>query len=81
MSRHVFDCVIDWDFHPQVILCLGFVVAYYLMGSGLSLATLIAAAFAMPFLAVLLFIPYLVVVVIVAACLAGLPTSSSARPR
>jgi len=69
MPKNSFDSIMDWDYHPQIILMLSFCIAYELGGGGLSLALIISSAVAMPFIAIPLFLPYLAIVMLLAALL------------
>jgi len=75
MKKNRFDQIMDWDYHPHVLLFLGFMVGYYLTDDDFSLAALIASAIAMPLIALILFIPYLVIVWVVAGIVARFPAN------
>lgn len=69
MSENKTDSIMDWQYHPQLILILSFCIAYILGSGELSLALIISSTVAMPFIAIALFLPYLAVVMLLAALL------------
>jgi hypothetical protein len=70
MVENCFFRIMDWPYHPRLIMLSGFLVSLYagMSGSDAPLwAGLVASAFITPFMAVFLFIPYLITVVVLAA--------------
>jgi hypothetical protein len=69
MSKSIFERIMDWPYHPHMMITLGFAGCFTaaMQGGGSIWAGLIAAAFTAPFAALLLFLPYLVIVVVLAA--------------
>lgn len=71
MSKNSFDRIMDWPYHPQMIIAIAFAGCFVAatQGGGPAWAALIASAIIAPFAALLLFLPYLVIVVALAALL------------
>jgi len=71
MSKNSFDRIIDWPYHPQMIIAVAFAGCFVAatQGGGPAWAALIVSAIVAPFGALLLFLPYLVTVVVLAALL------------
>jgi len=72
----------DWPYHPQLILLLsGLCVVVLGWNSGSLFALVLVAALLAPIVSAFLFIPYLLTASVLAALLALLPASRSARRR
>ncbi len=71
MPKNSFDHIIDWPYHPQMIIAITFAGCFVaaIHGGGTAWAALIVSAIVAPFGALLLFLPYLVTVVVLAALL------------
>ena len=70
MFGNCFYRIMDWPYHPRVIITLGFLVSLYTSmsyGDAPLWAGLIASAIVMPFIPIFLFSPYLLTVVVLAA--------------
>jgi hypothetical protein len=68
MPKSIFDRIMDWPYHPPLIMTLAFVGGFTaaMQGGGPLWAGLIAAAFMAPFAALILFLPYLFAVTLLA---------------
>lgn len=71
MPKTNFDRIIGWPYHPQMIIAITFAGCFLaaVQGGGPAWAALIISAIVAPFGALLLFLPYLVTVVVLAALL------------
>lgn len=71
MSKNSFDRIMDWPYHPQMIIAIAFAGCFVVttQGGRPAWAALIVAAIIAPFAALLLFLPYVVIVVALAALL------------
>jgi hypothetical protein len=69
MSKSSFDRIMDWPYHPQMIIAIAFVGFFVasMHGDGPAWAAVIASAIVAPFAALLLFLPYLIIIVVLAA--------------
>lgn len=81
MPKSNFDRIMDWPYHPQIIIAAGFACAYAaaMQGDGPIWAALIVAAFAAPLAGLLLFLPYFVSIWILAVSAALLEALESMR--
>lgn len=61
MSKNSFDRIINWPYHPQMIIAIGFACSYAatMQGDGPIWAGLIVAAFVGPWIGLLVFLPYI----------------------
>lgn len=68
MSNNSFDRIINWPYHPQMIIAIGFACSYAatMLGDGSIRAGLIVAIFVGPWIGLLVFLPYSVIVWILA---------------
>jgi len=68
MPKSIFDRIVDWPYHPQIILGIAFVGCFIatIQGNGPAWAALTASAFFTPIAALLLFLPYLIVIMLLA---------------
>jgi len=72
MPKSVFDRIMDWPYHPQMIIAIAFACCFILSMQGdspITWAALIAAAIVAPVAAFVLFLPYLFSVTLLAALL------------
>jgi hypothetical protein len=71
MPKSAFDRIIDWPFHPQMIIAIAFACCFILsmQGDSPTWAALIVAAIAAPVAAFALFLPYLLSITLLAALL------------
>jgi len=64
------DRLLAWPYHPQAMLILSFICTFYLAGTHGSLVALIlGAALLTPFIAIALFIPYVLLMLAIAVLL------------
>ena len=68
MPQNIFYRIIDWPYHPNMIMTLVFIACFFaaMQGDGPIWAALIAASIGMPFAVLLLFAPYAISVWVIA---------------
>jgi hypothetical protein len=86
MSKNSFDRIMDWPYHPQMIMTTAYIFCFTAcMQNGAPIwaeliAVAVAVAIVTPFAALLLFLPYLITIVVLAA-LFSLPQAILQAPR
>ncbi len=81
MPTSIFDRIINWPYHPHLIMTLSFVGFFIaaMQEQTPAWAALIAAAIAMPFIALVAFVPYVVIVALLSVLLSLPQAMRSAR--